>query len=187
MIARSCRCASRRFQHKRGDATMTRKKRNLPKRSGELAKPIDIPWSLLDPKPPDESGPEVVKARIEKLPALAKALGLPSPPRAAALEAWYAAIALELAVLVCPGFQVKPPSSKLFQRGNIPVWLAFIDKWKRDGRVKSDLEGCTKILKLARPELARRLNRVKLRQQALTFANLISQERTSRKRRAHLG
>jgi hypothetical protein len=165
---------------------MARKKRNLPKWSGELARPIDIPWSLLDPKPPDKRGPEVVKARIAKLPALAKALGLPSPPRGAALGAWYAAIALELAVLVCPGFQVKPPSSKLFQRGNIPVWFAFIDKWKRDRRVKSDLEGCTEMLKLTQPELARPHNKAKLRQRARTLANLIARERTSRKRRAHL-
>jgi hypothetical protein len=166
---------------------MSRKKRNLPKWSGELARPIDIPWSLLDPKPPDERGPEVVKARMAKLPALAKAFGLPSPPRGAALEAWYVAIVLELAVLVCPGFQVKPPSSKLFQRGNIPVWFAFIDKWKRDGLVKSDREGCTEILKKTRPELGQRRNKAKLQQQARTFANLIARERTSRKRRAHLG
>jgi hypothetical protein len=170
--------------------TMPRKKLNLPKWSGELARPIDIPWSLLDPKPPDESGPEVVKARVAKLPALAKALRLPPGPRdassLAALAAWYAAFALELAVRVCPGFQLKPPSSKLFQRGNLPVWFAFIDKWKRHGHVKSDLEGCTKILKLAQPELAQPHNKAKLRQQALTFRNLITQQRTSRKRRAHL-
>jgi hypothetical protein len=161
---------------------MSRKKLNLPRWSGELARPIDIPWSFLNPKSLEERWPEVFEARVAKLPALAKALGLPPRPRGAAREAWCAEIALELAVLVCPGFQVKPPSSKLFHRGNIGWWLAFIDKWKRDGRVKSDLEGCTKILKLWQPELAQPHNRTKLRQQALTFANSIARERTSRKR-----
>jgi hypothetical protein len=168
--------------------TMPRKKLNLPKWSGELARPIDIPslWSLLSPKPLEERRPDVLKAQEAKLPALAKALGLPPAPREAALEAWYAAIARELAVLVCPGFQLKPPSSKLLHRGKIGWWFGFIEKWKRDGCVKSDVEGCAKILKIAQPELARPHNKAKLQQQAQTFANLISEERTSRKRRAHL-
>jgi hypothetical protein len=131
---------------------MSRKKLNLPRWSGELARPIDIPWSFLNPKSLEERWPEVFEARAAKLPALAKALGLPPQPREAALEAWYAAIALELAVLVCPGFQVKPPPSKLFHRGNIGWWFTFIDKSKQVGRIKSDFEGCTEILKLAQPE-----------------------------------
>lgn len=182
---------------------MARKKLDLPKWSGELAKPIEIPalWGLLNPKPFEERWVEVLEAQAAKLPALAKALGLPPPPGEAALEAWYAAIAFELAALVCPGFRVKPPPSKLTHSRNIRWLLAFIDKWKRDGGhvpfdleegaepklepVKSDLEGCEKILKLAQPELARPHNKAKLRQQALTLANSISRERTSRKRRAH--
>jgi hypothetical protein len=166
---------------------MARKKLNLPKWSGELARRIDIPslWGLLNPKPLEERWAEVPKARIAKLPALAKALGLPPPPQEAVLEAWYAAIALELAVLVCPGFQVELPSSKLFDRVNITWSFAFIEKWKRDGCVKSDLEGCTKKQKLWQPEMARPQNKEQLRQQARTFANLITVERRSRKRRAH--
>jgi hypothetical protein len=168
---------------------MPRKQLNLPKWSGELAKPIDIPslWGLLNPKPLDERWVEVSKARIAKLPALARALGLPPEPREAAREAWYAAIAVELAALVCPGFQVKLPSSKLFHRGNIGWWFVLIEKWKRDGRFKSDLEGCAEILKLTQPELARPHNKAELRQRARTFANLITKERSSRKRRARLG
>jgi hypothetical protein len=178
---------------------MALKKLNLPKWSGELARPIDIRWSLLNPKPPEERWEEVLEARVAKLPALAKALGLPPRPRGAAREAWYAEIALELAVLVCPGFQEKPPPSKLTHPRNIRWLLAFIDKWKRDGGhvkfdleecaeipklepVKSDLEGCEEILKLEQPELARPHNTTKLRQRARTLANSISRERTSRKR-----
>jgi hypothetical protein len=162
--------------------TMPQKKLKLPKWSAELARPIDIPGlSLLDPKPPDERWAEVLaevpKARVAKLPALAKALGLPPGPRdassLAALAAWYSAIAVELAVPVCPGFQLKLPSSKLFHREKIGFWFAYIEKLKRDGRVKSDLEGCTKILEETQPELARPHNEAKLRQQARTFANLI--------------
>ena len=167
---------------------MTRKKLNLPKWSGELARPIDIPWSFLNQKSLKERWPEVFRTRVAKLPALARALGVPPRPREVVLlEAWYAAIALELAILVCPGFQVKPPRSKLFHRGNIGWWFTFIDKSKRVGCIKSDLEGCVEILKLTQPELARLHNKAKLQQQARTFANLIGQERTSRKRRAHLG
>jgi hypothetical protein len=168
---------------------MPRKKLNLPKWSGELAKPIDIPGlhGLLNPKSWDERWAEVLEAQIAKLPGLARELGLPPGPREGAAEAWYASVLLGLAVLVCPGFQVKLPSSKLFHRRNIGFWFAFIEKWKRDGRVKSDLEGCTEILELAQPELAQPRNKEKLRGQARTFANLISTERTSRKRRAHLG
>jgi hypothetical protein len=168
---------------------MARKKLNLPKWSGELAKPIDIPslYGLLNPKPLEERWLEVVKARVAKLPALARALGLRPGPPETAREAWYAEIAVELAVLVCPGFQVKPPSSKLLDRGKIGIWFLFIEKWKRDGSVKSDLEGCTEILKFAHTELKRPRNKAKLRRRARTFANLIAQERTSRKRRAHLG
>ena len=167
---------------------MSRKQLNLPKWSGELARPIDIPslWGLLNPKPLEERWAEVLKAQEAKLPALAKALGLPPAPREKSREAWYAAIAIELAAVVCPGFQVKPPSSNLFHRENIWWWLPFIDKWKRDGRFKSDLEGCTQILKDTQPELDRPHNKAELRQRARTFANLISKERTSRKRRAHL-
>ena len=166
---------------------MARKKLNRPKWSGELAKPIDIPWSLLDPNPPDECGPEVVKAQITNCRPSPRRLGFHHRLAGQRLKLGMPHSFLSWRSLCVPGFQVKPPSSKLFQRGNIPVWLAFIDQWKRDRRVKSDLEGCTKILRLARPELAKRLNGVKLRQQARTFANLIGKERTSRKRRAQLG
>jgi hypothetical protein len=129
---------------------MARKKLNLPKWSGELARSIDIRWSLLNPKTLEERWPEVFEARLAKLPALAKALGLPPRPREVVLlEAWYAAIAVELAVLVCPGFQEKPPPSKLTHPRNIRWLLAFIDKWKRDGgHVKFDLEEGAEILKL---------------------------------------
>jgi hypothetical protein len=163
---------------------MARKKLNLPKWSGELARPIDIAgiWGLLNPKPPEERWADVREAQVAKLPALARALGLQPGPREGALEAWYATIVLELAALVCPGFQVKLPSPKLFNPTNIKWFFNFIEKWKGDGRVKSDLEGCTQILKFAEPELAQPHNKTKLRQQARTLANLISLERASRKR-----
>jgi hypothetical protein len=169
--------------------TMARKKRNLPKWSGELAEPIDFPSvsGLLKPKPMEELWPEVLEARVAKLPALARALGLPPGPPATAREAWFADIALQLAVLVCPGFQLKLPSSKLFHRKMVGFWFAHIEQLKRDRRVKTDLEGCTESLKLIQPELARPHNKTKLQQQARTFANLIARERTRRKRRAHLG
>jgi len=172
---------------------MPRKQLNLPKWSGELAKPIDIPalYSLLnDQKRFDECWNELDLAREKKMPLLAKTLGYQINEGALNDEtvrlSLYRAITFRLASLVCPGFQLKLPSSKLFHRGNIGFWFVYIEKMKRDGSVKSDLQGCTDILKDTQPELARPHNKAKLRQQARTFANLISTERTSRKRRAHL-
>jgi hypothetical protein len=166
---------------------MPRKQLDLPKWSGELAKPIDIPggWSL-DKEGVDKGMVELLGARLEKLQLLAKALGVPSLEKTSDPVVFYAAIAIELACLVCPGFQLKPPSRNLFNRRAAPGWLFWIELLKRDGRVKSDLEGCMFVLKVVQPELARPHNKSKLRQQALTLRNLISQERASWKRRPHL-
>lgn len=168
---------------------MPRKVSKIPKFTGELAKPIDTRivfpankqyWDEYIKKKLDA----LDKERLRKIPLLAKFLGIKFDHldlnKWEDLAAFYGCLAMNLAILVCPGFQHKQPSKTPRE---IVRWLLIaIEKGKAMGVYKSDLDGCVDFLKQHEPELVRPGNRTALQKRARTLRNLVAQDRASLKR-----
>jgi hypothetical protein len=168
---------------------MPRKKLNLPKFTGALAKPVSS--SVVHPRNEkywaesiDQKYNDLHQQRLKKMPLLATALGIKfdhlDHTKDRDLMAFWGCIAMHLAILICPGFQEK-------RRGKYPReivrWaLVVIEAGKQEGRYRSDLDGCLHILKANEPELAHAWNREQLQRRAKLLRNLISQDRASLKR-----
>jgi hypothetical protein len=171
---------------------MPRKRLNLPKWSGELAKPIDLRsvWSP-GPEVSQKDGELLRQAKEQKMPLLAKALGLPVTKAVVddyALRLHlYREIAFKLATLVCPGFQLKTTArTGNFPRKLVREVLAGIELLKQRRRIKSDFEGCLEFLRYGQPELTQSGNKTRWHQRARTLAKLVAEERASQKRQPHL-
>jgi hypothetical protein len=115
---------------------------------------------------------------------LAKALGIQLDhldlSKLPHLTAFYECIAMNFAVLVCPGFQEKKHGK--YPREIVRWLLVVIEAGKQDGRYRTDLDGCLEFVKTNEQELARPANRAQLLRRAKTLRNLVSQDRASLKR-----
>lgn len=167
---------------------MTRKTSKLPKFTGELAAPIETTvvfganeeyWK----KQSDQRSAELHKLRVKKMPALARALGIKFDHldlnKEADMVSFYGCVAMNLAILVCPGFREKERKTS---RELVRHALVAIEQAKQLGHIKSDLDGCIAIVRSLEPELAKASNRTRLKQRALTLRNLIAQDRAMLKR-----
>jgi hypothetical protein len=177
----------------RGEAVMPRKALRLPnfnvEFTGELARPVAsnviFPEDQKDwAEYSNQRSQQLLEARLKKMPLLAKALRLNFDHLDLKLDAhrvtFYSSIAMQLAILVCPGFQEK-------RRSKTPPefvrWLLMrIEKGKTDGQYKSDLDGCLDWLKQTQPELALSRNKTHLNARARTLRNLIAAARAELKR-----
>jgi hypothetical protein len=168
---------------------MPRKASKLPKFTGELAKPVSSDVIVpLDRKHWDEfirfRSDQIHTARLKKMPLLATCLGISfdhlNLKDGADRAAFFGAIAMNLAILVCPGFKEKSPGK--WPREIVRWVLMGIEEGKSIGQCKSDLDGCISFLKQSEPELARPQNRTQLRKRARTLRNLIAADRAELKR-----
>jgi hypothetical protein len=168
---------------------MAQKKPKLPKFVGELAKPLDSHVVF----PPGEEHyaeysekhfAELDRLRLRKIPLLARFLGIKFEhldlSKTDDLASFYHCLAMNLAILICPGFRPRKPGKTPRE---IVRWLLMaIEKGKASGMYKSDLDGCTDFLKKHEPELARPLNRTVIQKRARTLRNLVAQDRACLKR-----
>jgi hypothetical protein len=156
------------------------------KLSGPLATPIDtgkiipLPREDLWAKYFEQHRADLHRQRIEKMPELARHLGinfehldLTNSDDVASL---YSCIALELATLLIPGFQEK--TGGLWRRSKYFIILVEIEKLKYLGTITSDFDGCKMYLTQKDPKLARPHSETELDQKARTLQNRVTAMRS---------
>lgn len=168
---------------------MPRAKRQGPKFTGELARPIDIKIVFPQNKKywqefSDKKVAELFKQRKAKIFLLAKFLGIEFEHLDLSKDgdalSFYGCLAMNLAIHFVPGFQEANPGR--WPR-EIVMWaLVDCEKRKQQGDVHSDLPVCLDWVKAMDPEMAKNTNRGTSNKRAMQLRNRVSMLRKSLKR-----